>query len=355
MRQMVVIIMLLLVSFGPTHGQDTAPVEVFVQQNGDRLEVFFANPATGLSTLVTVPNFPNELNPFEELSLTANGVIFRDPADGIPRLIAPTGQILSFDYIPQSSDPFVLIDWVLSEDRRTIAWAEVRLTSLGWQADIYSARLDGQNLLRLPDRPVDPIQVSRRVEMVGVSNDGRLVYFDSEHPTELEEGQVFVGYQKVVAYSDRFGSYLNLPGEPTCICPALIANDGLSLLRLEPTAPAFDLHIWNLNDNTERVIVGEDVPYPKAGNLMMNRERTLGLYMASDSFEYVIVLVDLSSRTERILTEPSPNPLRPVRFIDRSTAIVMVDMVAQNTYKLRLETDEISQVADKIWLGTIQE
>ncbi len=354
MRRILVVVLLLVV-VAPSHGQETAPVEVFVQQNGDSLEVFFANPATGLSTLVTVSNFPAELNPFRELSLTANGVIFRDPADGIPRLITPSGQIVGFEFIPQSTEPLMMIDWVLSEDRRTIAWAEIRLTSLGWQADIYSARLDGQNLLRLPDRPVDPVQVSRRVEMVGVSNDGRLVYFDSEHPTELEEGQVFVGYQKIIAYSQRIGSYLNLPGEPTCTCPVLIANDGLSLLSLEPTAPAFDLHIWNLNDNTERVIVGEDVPYPQAGGLMMNRDRTLALYMASDGVEYVIVLVDLSSRTERILTEPSANPLRPVRFIDRSTAIVMVDIVEQTTYKLRLDSDDITQVADKIWLGSIQE
>lgn len=346
-------VLMILLPRATSSSQETSPIEVFVQQDTQQnyLEIYFANPATGLSVVTTITNFTDD--PFEALTLTANGVIFRDPDSQLPRLITPNGQIFDFSFIPQSPEPVTMIDWVLSPDRRRIAWAEIVFNSLGWQSTIYTALLDGRELQRLPDRPIEGIQATHRITMLGVSNDGTRVFFDAEFPPD--QSTVFEGYQRVKAYVNRLQTYIDLPGEPNCLCPAYIANNGTLLLRLEPTAASFDLHQWNLEDNREVVFTGQDVPYPQAGNLMTDRDNTLALYMATDGEEYVTVLLDLTTFEERILSEPSEVPLRPVRFIDRNTAIVMIDPVEQITYKLRLDTGERSLVANKIWMGTIQE
>jgi hypothetical protein len=347
----------------PVHSQGAAPIEVFALQDFEnaRVDIYFANPITGLSTVVSIDNFTADLSPLNEFTLTANGVIFRNPADSHLNLITPNGLILDVGFIPrQTSTPIQVLDWVLSQDRKTIAWAEVVFNQLGWQGDIYTATLDGQNLRVLPGRPLLPVQATHRLSMLGVSNDGQRVFFDSEFPVTLPEEQLFKGYQRINAYVEQVQGYFDLPGEPNCICPALITRDGQTFMRLKPApnGEGFDLSIWNLENNRERLIPGTDMGFGQVGNLIVNQDGTLVAYMVGDNtgFDtlYGIVLVDFSTNSHRLLTETSTARLRPVSFIDSNAAIVVVDTETQTTYKLRLETGELLPVANKLWLGTIQ-
>lgn len=356
------ILMIFSLSPIPVTAQNTAAIDVFLEYDVDnqQMEVFFSNPITGLSALATIDDFPPTINPLNEFQVTANGVIYREPFTGLPRLITPTGRILDFEFIPQSPIQLDRVDWMLSDDMRTIAWAEVDLNQLGWQSRIYVADVDGNNLRALPDLPILPIQVTHRVEMLGVSNGGQRVFFDAEHLPNVPEGFLFEGYQRATAYSDRNPTYFDLPNEPNCVCPALITNDGQSLLRLQQSfqVNGYELHVWNLQDNSEVVVPPIDMPYLQAGFMLLNSSRALALYLIGDvdgtSETYGLVLVNIASRQQTVILEEWTTRLRPMAFIDRNTSVILVDMDEQITYKLRLDTGEMLPVADKMWIGTIQ-
>ncbi len=347
----------------PTTAQNAPAIDVFLKYDAElqEVEVYFSNPITGLSALATIENFPPDLNPLDEFNVIANGVVYRDPTTGLPQLITPTGRILNFSFIPQSPIQLDRIDWVLSDDMRTIAWAEIDLNQLGWQSRIYVADVDGNNLRALPELPILPVQITHRIEMLGVSNGGDRIFFDNEHLPEKADGFLFVGYQRVTAYAERIANYFDLPNEPNCLCPALITNNGRSLLRLQSSfqVNGYELHVWNLEDNTEVVVPAIDMPYSQAGFMLLNPSRALALYLigeinAEGDEVYGLVLVNISSRQQTVILDEWTSRLRPMAFIDRNTSVLLVDIDEQVTYKLRLDTGEMAPVADKIWIGTIQ-
>ena len=345
-----------------TTAQNTPAIDVFLQYDVDhaRMEVFFSNPTTGLSALATIDNFPPYLNPLDEFDVTANGVIYRDPTTGLPRLITPTGRVLDFEFIPQSPVQLDRVDWVLSDDMRSIAWAEIDFNQLGWQSRIYVADVDGNNLRTLPDLPILPIQITHRIEMMGVSNGGSRVFFDNEHLPEIPEGFLFVGYQRITAYASQISTYFDLPNEPNCVCPARITNNGQTFMRLQSSfqANGYELHVWNLQDNSEIVVPAIDMPYLQAGFILLNPSRALALYLIGDAVgtdaTYGLVLVNIASRQQTVILDEWTTRLRPMAFIDRNTSALLVDVDEQITYKLRLDTGEMFAVADKMWIGTIQ-
>lgn len=355
-------LIILALPVSPTTAQNAPAIDVFLAYYPDRqeVEVYFSNPITGLSALATIENFPPDLNPLDEFNVIANGVVYRDPTTGLPHLITPTGRILNFSFIPQSPIQLDRIDWVLSDDMRTIAWAEIDLNQLGWQSRIYVADVDGNNLRTLPELPILPVQITRRVEMLGVSNGGDRIFFDNEHLPEKVEGFLFVGYQRVTAYAERISTYFDLPNEPNCLCPALITDNGQALLRLQSSfqVNGYELHVWNLEDNTEVVVPAIEMPYDQAGFMLLNPSRALALYLIgeinAEGETYGLVLVNIASRQQTVILDEWTTRLRPMAFIDRNTSALLVDIDEQVTYKLRLDTGEMSAVADKMWIGTIQ-
>jgi hypothetical protein len=59
----------------------------------------------------------------EEFTLTANGVIYRDPEGIEPRLIAPNGNVFDLSFIPQRTDQTLLrVEWVISPNGMSPNW-----------------------------------------------------------------------------------------------------------------------------------------------------------------------------------------------------------------------------------------
>lgn len=342
--------------------QGPAAIDVFASYRPEtaQLDIFFTNPLTGLSALATIDGYPPDRSPLDDITLAANGVIFRSPADGVPRLITPSGRILDIGFIPQTAPPFAHIDWAVSPNGQHIAWAEMRFSSLGWQANLFAARIDGQNYRALPQRPILPVQATRRVAMRAVSNDGQRIFFDSEHLPAPAEGALFSGFQRMTAYLEQAQAYIDLPGEPACDCPALIANNGDTLLRLlpSPDVTGFDLHIWNLQNNRERVIPAIETDFDQAGPMLLDAQNTRLLYMVGDASGqqpvYSLVLVNLVTGDQQLVVEPLLVPLRPMDLIDEGTAAILVSEDNNLTYKLNLATGELSPVAEGVWLGRLE-
>lgn len=343
--------------------QSTAPIEVFLQPKPatENLDVYFVNGVTGLSTIVELPYFPPYLNPLEEFTLAANGIIFRDPLDGIPRFISLNGNISDIAFIPQRTTNLLRIEWVISPNGRTIAWAEIYFEQM-WQADLYVAQIDGIDLRKLP--PIPFTEPFYRLALLSVSNDGQRVFFDIEHPTEPRRADdLFLDYQKVMAYVAPNEVYIPLPEEPRCLCPALITNDGRVFVRLEPENFGYLVRVWNLENNFERRrVAAPDELFTQGGDLLISQGGSLLLYTLGglegvppdESTSYGLMLADMTTGDQILISEVTPQRLRAVHFIDGNTAALVVDLNSGQTYKLDFATKTLTLVADGIWLGILQ-
>jgi hypothetical protein len=305
--------------------------------------------------------FPRHLNPLEEFGLTANGLIFRDPIDGIPRLITVNGNIFDLPFIPQRTENLLRIEWAISANGRTIAWAEIYFEQT-WKAELYVAQLDGSNFRALPPLPDNASYY--RVAMLAVSDDGNRVFFDLEHPTEARRtDDLFLDYQRIMAYVSPNEVYIPLPEEPKCLCPAQIANNGRLFIRLEPARQGYTVRMWNLESNVERRRIEPiDTIFTQAGEILLSPGGTLLLYTvggiegvaSTETTDYGLILADVATAEQTIVTEPSKNRLHAMAFIDRNTAAIVVDTLNNKTYKLNFETKTLTLVADGLWLGTLQ-
>lgn len=345
--------------------QSVVPIDVFLKPDypAQTVQVFFANAVTGLSSVATVAPFPAGLNILEEFTLTANGVIFRQPGDGLPRLITVNGNILNLSFIPQRTTNLLRVEWVISPNGRTIAWAEIYFEQR-WQADLYVARLDGSNLRALPPLPDTAASAYSRVALLAVSDDGNRVFFDREHPTEARRPtDLFIDYQNIFAYVNTLQRYFALPNEPNCLCPATIADNGQTLIRLEPSGTGYAIQVWNLENAQERRGVETiDTIFTQAGDLLVSPGSSLILYTVGgveggaveDVNQYGLILADRTTGQQRLISEISEQRLRAVAFIDRNTATLVVDISAGQTYKMDFETGTLTLVADGIWMGTLQ-
>jgi hypothetical protein len=256
------------------------------------------------------------------------------------------------------------IEWAVSPNGRTIAWAEMFFNQT-WQAALYVAQLDGSNLRELPPIPLTDARSYTRVAMLAASNDGSRVFFDLEHPTEPRRAEdYFIDYQRVEAYIEQRQAYFDLPGEPNCLCPASISDDGRTLIRLVRTedGAGYAIHLWNLENNRERRINAVDVILSQAGDMLLSPGGSLLLYTMGGAEgaapdeppTFAFIMADFATGEQRVVSASSEQRLRAVAFIDRNTAALVVDLREGLTYKMNLETGQLDLVANHVWIGSLQ-
>ncbi len=362
------LILALIVPLSQSEAQETTPIDIFIAQNREaqRVDVFFTNAVTGLSSVVTIDNFSADFNVLEHFRMAANGVLMRSPLDNLPYLITPGGNIARIDFIPQRADNLLGVDWVISEDGRTIAWAELFFQDNIWQATLYVSRLDGSEFRQLPPLPERSPVSATRVAMVAVSNDGSRVFLDLEHPTAPRTpDDLFIDYRSLSVYIEQQRTYRPLPSEADCLCPAQIAHDGQTYVRLELPilGNGYAVRIWNLDNNRNLLIPAVDTIYQQAGGVLTNSDGSRVIYSmggieGADPQEppvFALVVADRLEGTQRIISAPDGQEVRVVQFINREQEAIVVDTRSGVTYKFDLETGTFDLVADKIWLGTLSD
>lgn len=366
----IVFLSIWMMLFSPIHAQTSTPIDVFISHNrsNQQVRVSFTNAVTGLSTVTTINNVAQDRYILDDFQISANGVIFRDPATSLPRLITPNGSNISIAFIPQRPAN-LLVDWVISDDGRTIAWAEIYFEGTVWQASLYVSRLDGTNLRQLPALPEKSSVDTTRVAMLAVSNDGNRVFFDMEHPTAPRRNtDYFLSYRSIWVYVEQQRSYRPLlPQESTnCPCPASVIQSGEILVELEPPilGNGFAVRVWNLENNRTRSVAAIDNIYTQAGDIIAysggTQVNTI-LYTlggvegatADDSAVFALVIADLQAGQQRIMPLPSGQRLVPITFTNQGREAIIVDALGNTTYKFNLATGNLDLVADQIWLGTL--
>lgn len=368
---MIILIVFPFQCLSSVQAQQPVKIDVFIEQDRDaqQVRVYFTNSRTGLSSVASIDNFSRQLNVMEEVTLAANGVIFRSPVSPNLQLISPNGNIVNLDFIPQQPENILRIEWAISPNGRTIAWAELFFQNNAWQASMYVAQIDGSNLRQLPPLPVPDTRTPRtRIAMIAVSDNGNRVFFDLEHPTEQRESNdYFINYWSVWAYLNQRGRYDPLPTDSTvnCFCAAEIGQDSRTFVRLEEPVfgTGYITRFRDLDDiRRDLRLSAFNTQFTQAGNILINATGTRALYTMArqgtnteeDPLTFALVLADIDDNIHRVVTTTPLQNLQAMAFINGDQEAIVIDTTNNTTYKLNIETGELLPVADLMWLGNIE-
>lgn len=340
------------------------PIDVFVTHNAadSRVTLYFANNLTGLSATTQIDGYANAETILDNFKLAANGVIYTNPANGNPQFITPGGRVEPLAFIPQSTIPPLTIDWVISEDGTTLAWAELSFAENQWRANIFTASIDGSNLTQLPTPPASS-QATLRVRLLGVANDASRVLLDIDSPVaERESGQSFATYTTLRLYNSTTRIYLPIATTNTCPCPASVADDLTSLIQLERpiVGNGYAVRVWNINTNTSQSVAAEDTIFQQGGGIVASDNSGIALYSltrvegAQALTGSGIGVVNFINNTQRVVRGPQNSNLRVQRLAERGENAIIIDLATNTTFKFDLETNSFTLIADKMWLGIIQ-
>ncbi len=359
LKSWLVLICLLMMPL-PSAARQSIPVDVFIEYDQQQLRVYFTNAVTGLSAVTIIDGLNADEPILDRFWLARNGIVFRHPADALPYLIAPSGTMLRLEFIPQRTDGLLGVEWAVSPDGRTIAWAELYFQDGVWQATLYTALMDGTELRQLPPLPARSPLSSTRVAMVAVTDGGERVFFDMEHPTAPRRpNDEFRRFREVWLYQDIIRTYSPLPSEVDCFCPAQIVNDGRTYVRLEEpiVGTGYGVRLWDLDSGTNRLISGIEANYQQVGRIHVTDDGDMVVYAMSDGTgesESALVIADMVAGIQRVVSAPAAQEWRPMALINRDQEAIIVDLEGGTTYKMNLTTENIDLVANKIWLGVLE-
>ncbi len=342
--------------------QQRPPIEIFLRHNTDanHVRVYFTDSQTGLSAIGTVEGYPDTGRVLEDFALSSQGVIFSDPLSGVPRLLAPNGDIFGFTFIPQNPIPPASYDWVISEDGRTLAWAEFLFQNGTWQSALYVAGLDGSNLQVFLNAP-NPIATAR-AKLIAISNNGDRLFLDTAHPIEPRSANDdFIEYTTLRVYIASRQQYLPIAQDANCPCAATVVNDGRTLLQLERPiiGTGYDLRVWNLDVNTFQLIRATDTIYQQGGSLHLSANSDYVAFAItrlegqSSAVASGIIVADVVVGEQRVIALPSGQLFAVLGFYNRDQDLIVTDLAVGETFKLNLETETLERIADKIWIGTL--
>lgn len=335
---LLVITLLVLAGGGQAQAQQAVPVDVFVEQNPATGEanIYFVDALSGLSTVIKADNG-------EGFTLLGDYVIYRKPQSGAVMRANADGSLEPHPFIQRTEDTRS-IHWVVSPDRQAVAWVQ---TSMAGVSEVFLAWADGRDQRKLAIPPPAP---PLNIEPLALSNGLAAFFYDAAHPPAAVAYDYYVD---LAQYRVAEGLFFSLPQEPNCPCGAAITPDGGILARLEsPDGQGpFGLHIWDLAGGADILIPAAGLPYPIAGDLVLNGIGTFAAYSVSNGAQYGLVLVDVVIQQQVLVFDPGPTRYRPVAFIDDDSALLLT--ADDGTYKLDLVSGELRRVSTLIYLGTI--
>ncbi len=334
-----------LLAAGPAHAQP-GRVEVFLGQDPDTgiTRIFFMDPLSGLSTLVTAENG-------QHFTLLGDYVLYEKAQTGAVMRANASGTLEQHPFIRRLVDTRSL-RWVTSPDGRAVAWVRVNTAGV---SEVYVAWADGDDLRQLPiSTPASGLELFP----LALTND-RTFFYDAAHtPASTPYDQ----FAHVAAYSVEQETFFSLPDEPNCPCGAAITPDGRIFARLEGAQGPFALHVWDLPTGADIRIPPPNQPFRVGGDLLLNETGTLAAYSVAAGVgpeagmvleQYAMIVVDVVAQRQIVALAPGAARYRPVAFIDGDSALLLAGVSQPGTYKLDLTSDNLWHVSDETYLGAI--
>ncbi|RMG72174.1 MAG: hypothetical protein D6711_13560 [Chloroflexi bacterium] len=303
----------------------------------------------------------------ERFTIIQDGVMYFDTQRGRVMIIYPDGRQVEHPFI-QPTPESRRVDWVVSDDGTWIAWT---LTSTDPQGRLTTrtsvAQTNGSNQ-RVIFTETDMTNSSLRALPIAFSEDNQILYMDS-HPEGIAQFTPFNQYVSMFAIDLATGEKTLLPGEEgsSCICGGTV-DQGLFLrlrLRLATDSSGFDLHIYDLTDNTEITFPtlrlnnyntsGDILLSPDGKQLVYTLARIQNFGTASQAIQTVFVLVDLTTGEQTRLNSAALDTLmRPIAWTENNTAILLIDPVQRQTWKFTIENSDLQRVANGIFIGFLK-
>jgi hypothetical protein len=343
---------LLLAGSGVIRAQEETPVriDVFVGRDAETGEpnIFFVDALSGLSTVVNASSG-------QRFTLVGDYVLYQKATSGAIMRATANGMLEPHAFIQQAVDTQA-VRWITSPDQQAIAW--VRVTT-GGDSEAYVAWADGSDLRQLPIASPGP---AFELVPVALTDDMTAFYYDAAHPADTPVDMPFATFEQIVEYNITAEAFYELPDEPNCPCGAAFSADGRIFARLEADEGQgpFGLHVWDLPTDADISIPAANLPYRRAGDLLLNSTGTFAVYgVASDvgaendapETRYALALVDIVAGQQYLVLEPGPERYRPVAFIDTDSALLLAG--DEGTYKFDLASGALQRVSNAVYLGTI--
>jgi hypothetical protein len=120
--------------------------------------------------------------------------------------------------------------------------------------------------------------------------------------------------------------------------------------------------LWDLSIKVDTEIAPPGIAHLQAGNLLFSRDGTLAVYTSARGVapakgvppeQYMLVLVDMTRRQQRVLTDALKSNLRPVAFEADNSTILLTNLDKDGTYKFSLKDGTLLQDSAYTFLGTI--
>jgi hypothetical protein len=326
--------------------------DVFVNSNisKGKAGLFFVDARTGLSRVVVTDGTRH--------TLLESGVLFQENTSGAIKVAYPSGQIEPFDAL-QPSKPDSTVRWVVSANRKHIVWTITQMTNNTLLNDLYTANSDGSE-----KKPVLHTSSTRNIDTVplSITNDGLIVFY-SRQPKTPGDYRLFPVAGDIFLVDVITGQTGPLPDEAKCACAVTFSADGHLFARLETNGGnGFGLRLWDLSINLSTAVAAPALSHTQAGYPLLSREGGLVIYTSARGVSpargvpperFVLVLADISKREQKVLTAPLVNNLRAVAFEPDNSAVLLVGVDKDGTYKLSLKDGTLLQVSAYTFLGTL--
>ncbi len=358
MKAAILWLIVCLLLYAPLSAQDTAlPAadqaswDVFLRNNEEdaATELVFINILTGEMNSISVLG--------ERFTLLGKAVIYYDLDEEQVKLAAPDASIQDHPFINKSADT-ERVDWVLSRDGQTIAWAATRRAAGGaLSTSTYVSDLEGADRREvLLDGPRESLRV---LPIVFSPASDELIM--AIQPDGISEHFSYSRYAGLFALNLADGALRELPDESACYCAAGF-GEGV-MLRFPPASSGdgFEAVVHNL-DGSGRMVIEGALPdgFTSPGEVLVSAGDNLALYVvsqvagpgaASGETRSVFVLADLQTAEQSLVSNPITGLVRRVTWAEDSGAALFTSDQQLGAWKLRLSDGMISEVASALYLG----
>lgn len=335
---------------------EQASWDVFLRSGADdaALELVFINLLTGEARQASVTG--------ERFSLLEDAVIYFDLAADQVMLAQPDASIQPHPFIRKSAAA-ERVDWVLSKDRRRIAWTEARRDDEGgWSTATYVSGTASTDETDSRELLLDGPRAGVRVLPVAFSALTDELILEA-HADGITDYFAYRRYAALFALNLIDGETRPLPDEPACYCAAGFGES--LLLRLPPLSDdRATALVYNLDGSGSMTIEGALPEGFKArGGALLSADDSLALYVLSQlppsgdqagEIRSLFVLADLQTAEQRLVSNPITGLARVLAWTDDNGAVLFTSDQLLGTWKLRLSDGKISELAPALYLGSLR-
>jgi hypothetical protein len=351
MRKFFLICFFLLII--PSKAQEAGAWEVYIERDID---------AVGTDRLLFVNLLSGELSSAqvngENFTPLSDYLLYFDTVNRAVMTVRPDGTVSPHSFILLGDARRV--DWVLSSDRRLIAWTLTYgdANSLSTVTSIAAPNGADQRLV-LSDGPRSD---GARVLPVAFSLDNSSLILDSQ-PDTIGELVPYRQYAALSRFSLVDGSITAMQGEPSCFCAAALRAGEFVRLRLSNERGGFDVQVYSNRNPEARTIESLGLAeYTQGGEILIAPDGNLAVYVLSQvefgvadpSVQSLLILIDLVNYTQVSLSEAINSYIKPLSWTDDNSAILVSIPQRNGTWKISLSDGELVQVAEATYLGVLE-